>query len=276
MNGNGNGFAHVLTDEEIRALFRRPFYDPASPLIMQQPSDVSVLDASPFFLTVETLLKTVQREGSVKLTQRGYLPPKLCREIYNHRHLPDSFVDIGVVKITTERVAGFIHTARIISGIAGFIKVRHNKLSLTKRGTGLLFPENRFKLFRAVFDIYTERFNWGYNDRYTDAPVGQYGFGFTLLLLKEFGNESREALFYADIFRSTVSAVIDFFDEECDRREKEKLFIDCYCLRSFERFTHIFGLTEIVKEAPFIDSPKDQIRTTKLFHSVIAKRTRSG
>lgn len=229
MNGNGDhigaggfeDFQRSLSEEEVRALFRNPFYDPASPLILQPPSHLSLLSASPLFLVVETLLKTVQQEGSIKLTQRNYLPPKLCREIYARRYITDFFIDEGITKITTEKDVMFIHTARIIAGIAGLIKVQNKRLSLTRKCNDQLTPENRFELFRTVFDTYTTEFNWAYNDRHTDIPVGQPGFGFTLLLLKVFGNESREARFYADIFRSAVPAVIDIFDEEDDPRPLE-------------------------------------------------------
>lgn len=284
MNGNGDhigaggfeDFQRSLSEEEVRALFRDPFYDPASPLILQPPSHVSLLSASPLFLVVETLLKTVQQEGSIKLTQRNYLPPKLCREVYARRYITDVFIDEGITKITTEKDVMFIHTARIIAGIAGLIKIQNKRLSLTRKCNDQLTPENRFELFRTVFDTYTTEFNWAYNDRHTDIPVGQSGFGFTLLLLKVFGNESREARFYADIFRSAVPAVIDIFDEEDDSRPREERFTRCYCLRSFERFTDWFGLTEITGEGRWFSAHEINIRKTELFDAIIVERTESG
>jgi len=276
MNGNGSGFGRSLTGEQIYALFNDPFHDPASPITLRPPRDVSILLDCPFLCIVELLLQAVAKEGGLKLTQRGYLPPKLCREIYARRHITDWFIDEGITKITTEGNLISVHTARLIIGIAGLVKKQKNTLSLTRKGQALLGPEKRFELFRAVFYTYTVHFNWAYNDMFTDLPVGQSGFAFTLMLLKGYGSEWREARFYADIFRTTVSPADDLFEEEEDPEEKKEKFIRCYCLRSFERFTNWFGLTEFSRKEAINYAYQNSIRKTPLFDAVIGERKKSG
>ncbi len=282
MNGNGDsngnpGFEDLrrsIDEREIFALFHNPFYNPESPLMWRSPPPASygILSGSPFFGTLETLLIAINKEENIKLTQRGYLPPKLCKAVYAKRHLPDPFIDEGITKITTEKDVTFVHTARLVAGIAGLIKVRKNRVSLTRRGTDLLMPGKRFELFRTVFDAYTLEFNWGYNDRHPDAPTVQFGFGFTLLLLKVFGSESREPQFYADLYMASVPAVLDEFVDEGYWGTREENFMRCYILRSFERFTHIFGLTGIAGDGSWFNAQKPHIRKTKLFDAVIGER----
>ena len=285
MNGNGNsncnsGFEDLrrsITDREIFALFYNPFYNPESPLVWRSPAPSkvkSLLSGCPFFLLVKTLLDIVGEEGGIKLTQRGNLPPKYCKAIYNYNHLPDPSIIEGVTKITTEKDLMMVHTARVIAGLAGLTMIHKGKLLLTETAIDLLNEERQFELFKNVFDTYTLEFNWSYNDRYTDLPVGQHGFGFTLMLLKVFGGETREARFYADVFKSAVPNVIELLDEEVFRNDKEYHFMRCYCLRSIERFTHIFGLTKIVREEYLLDSHKSLIRKTKLFDAVVGERGR--
>jgi hypothetical protein len=266
-----------LSGEEIRALFRDPFNDPNSPLILKplSPDNFHILSGSPFFLIVETILTSVQNEGEIKLTQRSYLPPKMCKAIYAQRHIPERFIEDGITKITTEKDLMFVHTARLTAELAGLVKVRHNKMSFTRRGTDLIAPQKRFELFKSVFDSYTSKFSWAYNDGYPDTPIGQYGFGFTLLLLKIYGHNSRQARFYADIFRTAVSTDFDVYDRDESRHSDEDQFIRCYCLRSFDRFTHIFGLTEVVKEESWLEGYKNSIRKTEMFDSVIGVRGKS-
>ena len=282
MNGNGNGSGNrgfenlrrSIDEKEIYALFHNPFYNKESPLMWRSssPAVSNLLSCSPFFNTLEALLDAINGEGSIKLTQRGYLPPKLCKAVYARRHLPDDFIDNGITKITTEKDVTFVHTARLVARIAGLIKVRKNILSLTRRGIDLLTPDRRFELFKTVFDAYTLEFNWGYNDRHPDAPTVQFGFGLTLLLLKVFGSEAREPEFYADIYNSSVPAVLGEFVDEGYWGTKEENFIGCYILRSFARFTHVFGLTEIAGEGSWFKAETPLIRKSELFDAVVGDR----
>ena len=282
MNGNGNGsdnsgfenLRRSIDEKEIFALFHNPFYNPESPLKWRSlsPASLNNLSGSPFFSILEDLLAAINSEGDMKLTQRGYLPPKLCKAVYARRHLPDEFIDEGITKITTEKDVTFVHTARLVARIAGLIKVRNNRMSLTKRGIDLLTPAKRFELFKVVFDAYTLEFNWGYNDRHPNAPSVQFGFGLTLLLLKVFGSEAREPEFYADLYRLSVPAVLDEFVDEGYWGTKEENFMRCYILRSFARFTHVFGLTEIAGEGSWFKAETPLIRKSELFDAVVGER----
>ena len=280
MNGNGRGnwgfenLRRSIDEREIFALFHNPFYNPESPLKWRSlsPASLNILSGSPFFSILEDLLAAINSEGNLKLTQRGYLPPKLCKAVYARRHLPDDFIDNGITKITTEKDVTFVHTARLVARIAGLIKVRKNILSLTQRGIDLLTPDRRFELFKTVFDAYTLEFNWGYNDRHPDAPTVQIGFGFTLLLLKVYGSEAREPRFYADIYMTSIPGVLGEFVDEGYWGTREENFMRCYILRSFTRFTHIFGLTDIAGEGNWFNAQKPLIRKTELFDAVMGER----
>jgi hypothetical protein len=68
---------------------------------------------------------------------------------------------------------------------------------LTKNGERCLKAENRVELFKAIYLIFTKKFNWAYNDGFCDEPVGQYGYLFSIYLLKKFGEKENFVTFYS-------------------------------------------------------------------------------
>lgn len=103
-------------------------------------------------------------------------------------------------------------------------------------------PQKRIELFIKVLRSFTTEFNWASIDGYTDFPIGQFGWGFTLFLLYKFGDTKRTKQFYADKFLKAFPNFIKMISlREFSTPQKD--FADCYILLSFERFTEWFGFT---------------------------------
>lgn len=228
-----------LTSFELHELIHHPF-GPSCPIQLQKDIDSSLLDQIPFFRMCEELLKILQRENQVKLTPLGALQKKNLVEVYNHKFLPIDLIEKGIFKLNREQDSFEIKSARYVCEVAGLIKKRQGKLSLTKKAEKLLL--DRPGLFELILTTFSFKFNWAFNDGYPDHPIGQQGNLYTIFLLLKYGKQNRLTQFYADKYLTVFHNFPLFFEGETSS-EAERLFHYCYELRSFYRFTDWFGLT---------------------------------
>lgn len=133
-------------------------------------------------------------------------------------------------------------------------------MTLTKKGIEQIDNDN--KLFENIFQTFVSKFNWSYFDGYNNEEIGQFGFGFTLILLDKYGKEYRTPEFYADKY-------LKAFDFKSNNSEFE--FADnpkrAYIIRTFERFLDYFGFTQYDKGEKY---PK--VKKTKIFNELIKIR----
>jgi hypothetical protein len=176
-----------MTTNEIRHLLYSPF-DDVSPLKINSLIDNDTLNNIPFFRLTEKLLKIVQREGSIKLTDLGALPKKVLHELYEYKFIPEFFIEAGLSKLNREHDVISIMTAHNAARVSGILKKVKGNLLLTKSGLMLLNTEKRTDFFRKVLKSFTTEFNWACNDCYADFPIGQFGWGFTIFLLNKYGD----------------------------------------------------------------------------------------
>ncbi|NRT14801.1 hypothetical protein HNP99_001145 [Flavobacterium sp. 28A] len=225
-----------------------------------------ILDEIPFFRISEELLKIIKRDGFIKLTPLGALPKKILIELYDFRFIVDEHIESGINKLYREDVCVPIKTARIVCESTNLVKKTKGKLLLTKNGERCLKNENRVELFKIIFLIFSEKFNWAYNDGYTKEPVGQYGYLFSIYLLKKFGDKENSTNYFAEKYLQVFEKFITYFNE--DYSTPEKLFNSCYTLRTFERFTEWFGLTKLSGKNSYFDLENAKITKTILFEKI--------
>ncbi len=151
-----------------------------------------------------------------------------------------------------------INLTRILLELSGITKKRHNKLSLTK--TGQIIISNNHQLLLNIFKTFGLKFNWAYFDGYGEDKIGQLGFGFSLILLKKYGNKKLVDKFYAQKYFQAFPNLINDLNLTEFKYEFEKPE-NCYSLRTFDRFLNYFGLIKIeknnkLKEAKYITKAK--------------------
>jgi len=117
--------------------------------------------------------------GELQLTQKGYLPTRIVGELYNKSYILDDFVERGITKLRKETDCLTIELTKILMLLAGIVKKRNNKLSLTKSGKNLL--SDRRRLLKLLITTFGLKFNWAYFDLYGENQIGQLGFGFSLI-----------------------------------------------------------------------------------------------
>jgi hypothetical protein len=225
-----------------------------------------ILDEIPFFRISEEFLKIIKREGFIKLTPLGALPKKVLVELYDFKFIIDEHIESGINKLYREDECISLKTTRIVCQLTNLVKKSNGKLLLTKNGERCLKVENRFELFKVIFLIFTEKFNWAYNDGYSKEPVGQYGYLFTIYLLKKFGEKENLTSFYSSKYLQVFEKFITLFDKDYSTPEMQ--FKNCYTVRTFERFTEWFGFTNITGKQNFFDHENAKVVKTELLDKI--------
>lgn len=228
--------------------------------------DDTTLDQIPLFLIVESYLKIIDREKSIKLTPLGALPKKVFVELYDKRFLLDEDIESGLIKLWKEDDWIVIKSARLSLELAGLVKRVSGKLTLTKKGIGLMQNRNRTELFKQFFQSFTDKFNWSFNDGYPEQPVGQLGWAFTAILLDKHGEEPLNMDFYAMKYLKAFPKFIEFFRP--DYATVERQFLRCYSLRTFERFFLWFGIVKAEKKERKLNVDVDKYQRTDLLRKI--------
>lgn len=215
----------------------------------------------PLFNQVLYLANLINDSNEIKLTQNGYLPPKVVGELCEQMFLPDEFFG-RPLKVRKESDSFHTQLAKFILDAGGIIKKRNNKLSLTKNGSNII--DNNQKLFDKIFDTYFTKINWAYFDGYGNNGIGQFAFGFSLILLDKFGDKNMKSDFYAEKYFDAFPNIHQDY-EETEYMDSTKRNYNCYSLRTFERFLFNFGLVKIVREKWDTDL---MVRKTILFDDI--------
>ena len=121
--------------------------------------------------------------------------------------------------------------------------------------------DKRHELFRLTLQTFTGKFNWSYNDGYSEHPIGQLGWGFSIYLLFQFGSQPQTAQFYADKYLRAFPMFLRYFPQE-SLGTPQRSFTSCYLIRTFDRFLEWFGFVDIEKQKPALDSGKSIIKRT--------------
>ncbi len=231
-------------------------FDPKSPVQILKQGD-SVYRNIPIFNQVKFLFILIKEQKELKLTNKGFLPTTIVAELYKKGYLKDFFIEKGISKLYKESDVPSINLAKILVELSDLVKKRNNKLSLTKKG--IKHVDKNDLIFQTIFETFTKKFNWPYFDGYDDEKIGQFGFGFTLILLDKYGNGYRSPEFYADKYLKAL-------DFKSNNPELE--FVNdlkrAYILRTFERFLDYFGFTEYNS-----DEKNPKVKKSQLFNELI-------
>lgn len=100
------------------------------------------------------------------MTATGALPRKIVFELYDKKIITKYFIESGMNKLAKETDVIAMLSARYTCEIAGAVKVVKGQLTMTKKGTQWMAPENLSDLFKALFRACTEKLNWGNHDGY--------------------------------------------------------------------------------------------------------------
>jgi len=237
------------------------------PVVLQQGVDFRDLEDKseylkiPMLNQIKYLVSIIQKEGKLKLTATGALPPKYVKEIYAQGYIKDYMIEEVGFKVYKEDSVMSIGLARIILEVSDIVKKRSNTLTLTKKGEKIIADDSTF--FKHIIDVAATKFNWGYFDGYEEEydAIGQIDSSYTLILLNKFGNEFRTTDFYAELYCKRLK---DFYNIRLLDLDSA---YSCYSVRSFDRFLVFFGLVEMKNNK--LSLRPDQVKTTELFKKLV-------
>lgn len=248
---------------EMRIMLYNPFQEDCP--FQLKPLRDHEYKTIPIFNQIRYLINIIQEQGELKLTQNGYLPPKIVKKIYAQGYMKEKYLGEEGFPLNKERDSSTVHLARIILQASPIVKKQHNKLSLTEKGKVIIAKNS--DLLEKIFKSYSTKFNWAYQDRYADDKIGQLGFVFSLILLKKYGSSYQPAVFYAKKYLGAFPDLID--------RSKKPLYgspelvaAESYLLRTYERFMSYFGLIKI-KENNDYKLGRNLYMKTALFDKLI-------
>ncbi len=234
-----------------------------SPIELQELSDADYKKI-PLLNQIKYLADLIQKNGELKLTNKGYLPTKIVADLYQQGFMKDELIECGISKLYKETDSMTINLTRMLIEIAGIVKKRNGKLSLTKTGEKVILDD--FKLLKTIIETFASKFNWAYFDGYGENQIGQLGYGFSLVLLSKYGEDKRYDSFYAEKYFIAYPQLQDTIEPRYNTWETYSA--RCYSIRFFDRFMDYFGLINIEKEGKMFNSLK-YITKTELFDKLI-------
>lgn len=228
-------------------------------LTFHKESSIKILELTdeeylkiPILNLIKFALGLIEKNGEIKLTAKGFLPTKIVSEIYNQGFCKEEFIEKGLVKLYKENDSISVRLTRILLELSGLVKKRKGKITLTQKSKDIL--NDNHKLLQLIINTFSKKFNWAFFDGYGDNQIGQLGFGFSMILISNFGHEKQLDSFYATKY---FNAFPDLKEQLVPVYETVERYIsDCYSIRTFGRFLYFLGVVEVESEI------KDFNRTT--------------
>lgn len=238
-------------------------FEPKSPIILNKVAD-SDYNKIPMHNLVKYYLGLIMKAGEIKLTAKGFLPTKIVKDIYGQGFLEEDQFTSGISKLSKESDSLTINLARILAELARLTKRRLGKLSLTKAGEKTF--SNNQELFELIFKTMTQKFSWAYYDGFQSEQIGQFGYGFSLILLSKYGAKEQLNSFYSEKYLKAFPNLLESI--ESGYRTAEEYADHSYSVRTFERFLDYFGFVEIENRGKGFDR-QTFITKTELFDKLI-------
>lgn len=213
-----NGF----TSEQMHQMIYSPL-EKGCPVQLRTLTD-SQLNDIPLMRQVLHLMDILDK-SELKLTAKGYIPPKIVEELYQmgtHSWNTDWY------KQKSEPKTEEIRVLRVVLKECGLVKTHTGKMSLTSKGKRLLI--NRNELLRAVMLFLLRDYNTGWLDLWDDTDVGNLGRMYSLWLLHHYGKEWRHTDFYAGEYSRAFPTLAN---------------AHAYGYRVFNRLFHLIGLCDV-------------------------------
>jgi hypothetical protein len=240
------------------------------PVVMRQGIEFKVLEDKseylkiPMLNQIKYLVSIIQKEGKIKLTATGALPPRYVKELYAQGYIKDYQIEEYGSKVSREDSVMSIVFAKNILEMSDIVKKCSNTLTLTKKGEKIIADDAMF--FEHIINVAVTKFNWAYFDRFDEEcdGLGQRESSFTLVLLDKFGEKFCPTEFYAELYCKHIKDLYNV------RMLDLRSAYSCYSVRSFDRFLVLFGLVELKDN--IISMKPNEVKTTELFKKLVCVR----
>jgi hypothetical protein len=225
-------------------MYRFLHYPFDSPGLIDYNLEIKRFPDAPFFRLFSYLMQGVVKE-ELKATALGNLPQKFVQAAAPWFYDEEEYAKMRrYMTFRTETDFMELHTVRLTAELAGFVRKVKGRFRATRAGRAVVEQEMNGTAFFALFQAYTRKFNWAYNDRYPGLPMIQEAFLFSLYLLRKQGAVLQPASYYADLFLKAFPFALEE-TPEYSYATREETLLSCYATRTLSRFGRFFGFIEI-------------------------------
>ncbi len=155
-----------LSPNQVARLIYAEWGEPGGAVQFNTDIPLAELEKADFFRGARTFLKALHAAGEVRATTSKNLPrrfvadvlPLMCdekalEEIYKYN------------KVVNEQDVPPLHYARVVSNLAGLVRLRKGKFGIPKSKAALLDDECAGELFRCLFVAFFRKLNLAYTHR---------------------------------------------------------------------------------------------------------------
>lgn len=232
-----------LSSKQIYRLLHFPIEQNKEIVQLNKKLPPKFFEKAPIVCGTLFFLSELAKVEPLKATAKGNLPLKFARLLFDEI---DNSRFKEWIRFRSEENSRTVLTLRHVLRMAGWIKKEKKKFKLTRKGHGVLAGDFSEQDFFHLLQIYTQKYNWGFNDLYPEFWVIQGGWFFSLFILKK-----RAKTFTEDVIISR--AFIKAFPEialEVDATyvSNFEYITHCYSYRLLENFCEYFGFVQTRRE----------------------------
>jgi hypothetical protein len=252
-----------LTPEQMHRILHQPFKEVSDIVTFNRNLSKEELIDIPVVKETMYFLKRLSELQPLKSTTKGNLPQAFAREMHDKfpghpsLHYP----------IRSEEEDSKLSALRHLLEMAGWIKKRNQKFSLTQKGQNVVgngfCPEDFYHLLKT----YTRGFNWAFRDHYPSLEIIQQGFLFSCYLLHQKAKTYIPVNELSTCFIQAFPAVLNLVGGY-PSMEPEELVGNAFCVRLIERFCEYFGLVRIKREEKSMSHFNYYVQISPLFEKI--------
>ena len=244
-----------LYQPHIKELIEHKTFLEDGPIVLKRIDDEDYMQI-PLFRQIAYLCETIRTAKTLKLTAIGNLPRAVVHEIYK-LGIRDQYFEKNMARLRKETDWYTVPLTRILTEMGGLVKKRGNALTLTKKGERVL--KNRHLLLKNILVTFGYKLSWANFDLFEDLVLGQRGFGLSLLLMADYGNQPRDSRFYSERY---------FYHNS--RGSRKKYAQHFYTTRTLDRFMRNLGLISFDERNRYTEEEQVTVAKTPLFDKLLA------
>ena len=252
-----------LSAEQMYRLLYRPFTEVSDILVFNKDLLKEELHEIPMVKEAVYFLRRLGELQPLRATAKGNLPQAFAREL--HDRFPEHPLFHYPIRSEGEDLK--IMALRHLLNMAGWIKKRGQKFSLTKKGEAVVKDGIGVGDFYRFFEIYTQRFNWGFRDHYPPLDIIQQSALFSCYFLHQ---KAKTPIHVSELSTHFIQAFPTILDEVGSylSMEPEEIVHGAFFIRFIERFCKYFGLVTTQREERRPNYIECFVHTTPLFEKI--------
>lgn len=251
-----------LSPEQMHRLLHQPLVDTDDIVALNAEVSRKYYMAAPVVIETAYFLKRLNELQPLKATARGNLPLAFAREL--HDNFPED-PDMHDFKISSEEDDLKLMALRRMLAMCGWIKKRHNKFSLTRKGQRTVNTGFEPDDFLHLIQSYMFKYNWGFRDRYPSLGIIQQAVFFSCYILHNKTGTFVHTDKLGEYFIRAYPMIPDELEGYPVIESAEQTVRDVFALRFVQRFCEYFGLIEVRRESKKRYRPDISVKTSSLF-----------